>query len=241
MKLRIGFAFWVFFSKNTRETYSRQTALVVLTTQIAKKISKQSIWILFLRKLGQYKGGDEKQDFKIISPTRKASKSCQDFVFSFLNCSVFYSRCPLECSTSQHPDRDSRINRTNVPYLMNSLPFNKTVENAGINKKNQRHWWGVWGGPSLVIQWLKHQASNAESVGLIPGGGIKILHPTCMTEKERERKEGRGPQEVSWFSSTGSEINMCVSPKHKQQYKRGSHQQEHTWSSFAFYVFWERR
>ena len=189
MKLRIGFAFWVFFSKNTRETYSRQTALVVLTTQIAKKISKQSIWILFLRKLGQYKGGDEKQDFKIISPTRKASKSCQDFVFSFLNCSVFYSRCPLECSTSQHPDRDSRINRTNVPYLMNSLPFNKTVENAGINKKNKRHWWGVWGGPSLVIQWLKHQASNAESVGLIPGGGIKILHPTCMTEKERERKE----------------------------------------------------
>ena len=78
-----------------------------------------------------------------------------------------------------------------------------------------------------MIQWLKHQASNAESIGLIPGGGIKILHPTCMTEKQRERKEGRGPQEVSWFSSTGSEINMCVSPKHKQQYKRGSHQQEH--------------
>lgn len=101
MKLRIGFAFWVFFSKNTRETYSRQTALVVLTTQIAKKISKQSIWILFLRKLGQYKRGDKKQDFKIISPTKKASNSCQDFVFSFLNCSVFYSRCPLECSTSQ--------------------------------------------------------------------------------------------------------------------------------------------
>ena len=144
MKLRIGFAFRVFFSKNTRETYSRQTALVVLTTQIAKKISKQSIWILFLRKLGQYKGGDEKQDFKIISPTRKASNSCQDFVFSFLFCVLLtLSTGMFHLPNLEHPDRDSRINRTNVPYLMNSLPFNKTVENAGINKKNKRHWWGV--------------------------------------------------------------------------------------------------
>lgn len=40
------------------------------------------------------------------------------------------------------------------------------------------------GGPSLVIQWLKRQASNAESVGLIPGGGIKIPKATWQNKKK---------------------------------------------------------
>ena len=48
-----------------------------------------------------------------------------------------------------------------------------------------------------MIQWLKHQASNAESIGLIPGGGLKILHPTCMTEKNREK--GRKEEDPKKF------------------------------------------
>ena len=36
--------------------------------------------------------------------------------------------------------------------------------------------WGGVGGNSMVVQWLRLHASNAEDMGLVPGQGTKILH-----------------------------------------------------------------
>lgn len=56
------------------------------------------------------------------------------------------------------------------------------------------------GGPSLVIQWLKRQASNAESVGLIPGGGIKIPCATwCSQKTEKETTVPSPPQKMKFL------------------------------------------
>ena len=45
-------------------------------------------------------------------------------------------------------------------------------------------------GTSLVVQWLRVRASNAEGVGSIPGQGNEILHAAFCSQKKK-RKENQ--------------------------------------------------
>ena len=40
-------------------------------------------------------------------------------------------------------------------------------------------------GTSLVVQWLRLHAPNAEGMGLIPGQGTKIPHAKWQREKKK--------------------------------------------------------
>ena len=40
-------------------------------------------------------------------------------------------------------------------------------------------------GTSLVVQWLRHCASNARGLGSIPGWGTKISHVCGLAKKNR--------------------------------------------------------
>ena len=40
-------------------------------------------------------------------------------------------------------------------------------------------------GTSLAVQWLRFCASNAGGMGSIPGGGTKIPHAACHSQKKK--------------------------------------------------------
>ena len=44
-------------------------------------------------------------------------------------------------------------------------------------------------GTSLVVQWLRHHASTAGDMVLIPGRGTKILHATWHGQRIEEKKK----------------------------------------------------
>ena len=43
-------------------------------------------------------------------------------------------------------------------------------------------------GTSLVVQWLRLPAPNAEGMGLIPGQGTKILHGAGWDQREKKER-----------------------------------------------------
>ena len=44
-------------------------------------------------------------------------------------------------------------------------------------------------GTSLAVQWLRHRASTAGDMVLIPGRGTKILHATWHGQRIEEKKK----------------------------------------------------
>ena len=44
-------------------------------------------------------------------------------------------------------------------------------------------------GTSLEIQWLRLHTSTSGGMGLIPGWGTKIPHPTCNTVKKIKKNK----------------------------------------------------
>jgi len=71
---------------------------------------------------------------------------------------------------------------------------------------------------SLVVQFrLRHQASMAGGMSLIPGWGSKILHATCQKiEKEKEKKCGITRTVYVWgcwaCSVSRREVLRCLLP-----------------------------
>ena len=44
-------------------------------------------------------------------------------------------------------------------------------------------------GTSLVVQWLRGQASSAGGVGLIPGWGTRIMHAQCCSPQNKIKQQ----------------------------------------------------
>ena len=44
-------------------------------------------------------------------------------------------------------------------------------------------------GTSLVVQWLRGQASSAGDVGLIPGWGTRIMHAQCCSPQNKIKQQ----------------------------------------------------
>ena len=47
-------------------------------------------------------------------------------------------------------------------------------------------------GTSLVVQWLRRQASSAGGVGLIPGWGTRIMHAQCCCPQNKIKQQYGG-------------------------------------------------
>ena len=88
-------------------------------------------------------------------------------------------------------------------------------------------------GTSLVVQWLRGQASSAGGVGLIPGWGTRIMHAQCCSpqnkikqqygwggnflKKEGEKKKKGGKRTEEGRKRAGGRVTTEVLVKDKSE------------------------
>ena len=82
---------------------------------------------------------------------------------------------------------------TNKAHIFNN-------ESGCVKKRVGLRWEYKWRefGTSLVVQWLKLQASNARGMGSVPYGRTRIPHTKCHgQEKKKKRKKERNGTDLS--------------------------------------------
>ena len=72
---------------------------------------------------------------------------------------------------------------------LNTVENNKAMSQQLLESNISVWYQDKQAGTSLVVQWLRLHAVNAEGVGSIPGQGTKIPHAMARDQKIKKKKK----------------------------------------------------